>query len=156
MVPQLWMDPISFFLFFFFIWKSIVEQENQLNHMMKIFHYENTLNYIIRCIVWYISKNICNYITRKRDFSKAQLDQIVDIDQRACPFWLKVWGMKNTCFIWLVHLTKCQVKDMVKMNKCPSKWPWFSQIGHIEWVGFNQIDHYDLILSQMNDTHLMI
>ncbi len=51
------------------------------------------------------------------------------------------------------------------MDKCPLKWPWFGQIGHIEWIGFsqidhpnltlNQIDHYDLTLSQMNHIHLM-
>jgi hypothetical protein len=52
------------------------------------------------------------------------------------------------------------------MDKCPSKWSWLSQIGPIEWVGFNQIDHpdltpseidhYNLTLNQMNHTHLMI
>ncbi len=52
------------------------------------------------------------------------------------------------------------------MDKHPSKWPWFNQISHIEWIGFSQIDHlnstliqidyYDLTLSQMNHTHLMI
>jgi hypothetical protein len=62
-------------------------------------------------------------------------------------------------------LTKCQVKDLVKMDKCPSQWPWLNQIGHIKWIGFtqidhpgltiSQIDHYDLTLSQMNHTHLM-
>jgi len=51
------------------------------------------------------------------------------------------------------------------MDKQPSKWPWLSQIGHIKWIGFNQInhpdltlnqiDHYDLTFSQMNHTHLM-
>jgi hypothetical protein len=61
--------------------------------------------------------------------------------------------------------TKCQVENLVKMDKCPLKWPWLNQIGHIEWIGFsqidhpnltlNQIDHYDLTLSQMNHTHLM-
>jgi hypothetical protein len=40
------------------------------------------------------------------------------------------------------------------MDKRPLKWPWFSQIGHIEWIGFNQIDHYDLTLSQMSHIHL--
>jgi hypothetical protein len=98
-----------------------------------------------------------------------------------CSFWLKVWGMKNTLYISSVHLTemifltKCQAENLVKMNKWPSKWPWLNNIGHIEWIGFSQIDHYnltfsqinhldltfnqinhyDLILSQMNDTHLM-
>ncbi len=62
-------------------------------------------------------------------------------------------------------LTKCQVKYMTEMDKCSSKWPWFNQIGHIEWIGFSQIDHYDLnfsqidhydlTFSQMNHTHLM-
>jgi hypothetical protein len=51
------------------------------------------------------------------------------------------------------------------MNIRPSKWPWFNQIGYIEWMGFSQInhldlilsqiDHYDLTLSQMSHTHLM-
>ncbi len=55
----------------------------------------------------------------------------------------------------LIFLTKRQVKDLVKMNKGPSKWPWLSQIGHIEWIGFSQIDHYDMTHSQMNHIHLM-
>ncbi len=33
------------------------------------------------------------------DFSKGQLDQNVHIDQRVRPFQLKVWDMKNTCYI---------------------------------------------------------
>ncbi len=67
--------------------------------------------------------------------------------------------------IKVIFLTKCQVEDLVKMDKCPSKWPWLSQIGHIEWITFSQIDHpnltfsqtnhYDLTLSQMNCIHLM-
>jgi hypothetical protein len=36
------------------------------------------------------------------------------------------------------------------MDKCPSKWPRLSQIGHIETIGFNQIDHVDLTLSQID------
>jgi hypothetical protein len=66
----------------------------------------------------------------------------------------------------MTFLTKCQVKNLVKMDKCPSKWPWFNQIRHIEWIWFSQlnhldltfsqIDHYDLTLNQMNYTHLMI
>jgi hypothetical protein len=69
--------------------------------------------------------------------------------------------MKNTCYILSVHLTnvtyltKCQAKDLVKMDKHPPKWPWFSQIGHIKWIGFSQIEHYDLTLRQMSHTHLM-
>jgi hypothetical protein len=61
----------------------------------------------------------------------------------------------------MLHLTKVtfstkrQAKDLVKMDKCPLKWPWFNQIDHIEWVRSNQIDHYDLTFSQMNHTHLM-
>jgi len=51
------------------------------------------------------------------------------------------------------------------MDKHPSKLPWFNQIGHIEWIGFNQIDHpnltlnqiyhYDLTLNQMNHVHFI-
>jgi hypothetical protein len=69
--------------------------------------------------------------------------------------------MKNTCYILLVHLikmtflTKCHVENLVKINKCPSKWPWLNQIGHIEWIGFSQIDHPYLTLNQMNHIHLM-
>jgi hypothetical protein len=65
----------------------------------------------------------------------------------------------------MTFLTKCQAKNLVKMDKCPSKWPWLGQIGHIKWIGFsqidhpdltlNQIDHYDLTFSQMNYIHLM-
>jgi len=61
----------------------------------------------------------------------------------------------------MTFLTKCQVKDLVKMDKCP----WINQIDHIEWIKFSksehfdltfsQIDHYDLTLNQMNDIHLM-
>jgi hypothetical protein len=73
--------------------------------------------------------------------------------------------MKNTSYICPIHLTKvtcftkCQVEDLVK-------WPWFNQIGHIEWIRFieinrpnltlNQIDHDDLTFSQMNHIHLII
>jgi hypothetical protein len=65
----------------------------------------------------------------------------------------------------MTFLTKCQAEDLVKMDKCPSKWPWLSQISHTEWIRFNQIDHpdltlsqinhYDLTLNQMNHIHLM-
>ncbi len=58
-------------------------------------------------------------------------------------------------FTKVTFLTKCQAEDMVKMNKCPSKWSWSSQIDNIEWIGFSQINHYDLTFSQMNHTHLM-
>jgi hypothetical protein len=56
----------------------------------------------------------------------------------------------------MLHLTKvtflikCQVEDLVKMNKCPSKWSWLNQIDHIEWIGFSQIDHINLTLSQID------
>jgi hypothetical protein len=64
--------------------------------------------------------------------------------------------MKNMLHLTKVTiLTKCQIKHLVKMDKCPSKWPWLNQIGHIEWIWFSQIDHHDLTLSQMNHTHLM-
>jgi len=65
----------------------------------------------------------------------------------------------------MTFLTKCQVKYLVKMDKCLSKWSRFNQIGHIEWIGFSQIDHpdlnlskidhYDLTFSQMNHIYLM-
>jgi hypothetical protein len=80
-------------------------------------------------------------------------------------------GHEKTCYILLVHLIKvtfftmCQVENLVKMDKCLSKWPWLNQIVHIEWIGFSQIDnlnltishidYYDLTLSQMSHTHLM-
>jgi hypothetical protein len=47
----------------------------------------------------------------------------------------------------VTFLTKCQAKDLVKMHKRPSKWPWLSQIGHIDWTRFSRIDQYDLTLS---------
>jgi hypothetical protein len=65
----------------------------------------------------------------------------------------------------VTYLTKCQAKDLVKMDKCPTKWPWLNQIGHIEWIGFSQndhpnltfsqIDHPDLTFNQMSHTHLI-
>jgi hypothetical protein len=65
----------------------------------------------------------------------------------------------------VTFLIKCQVEDLVKMDKCPSKWSWFNQIGHIELIGFSQIDHpdpdltlskidhYNLTLNQKNQIH---
>jgi len=50
----------------------------------------------------------------------------------------------------MTYLTKYQTKNLVKMDKCPSKWPWLNQIGHIEWIRFNQIEHFDLTFSQIN------
>jgi hypothetical protein len=70
--------------------------------------------------------------------------------------------MKNTCYILPIHLIKmtflikCQVEDLVKMNKCPSKWSWFSQIGHIELVRFSQIYHPDLTLSKIDHYNLIL
>jgi hypothetical protein len=55
----------------------------------------------------------------------------------------------------MTYLTKGQTQNLVKMNKHPSKWPWFNQIGHIEWIELNQIDHYDLTFNQMNHIHLV-
>jgi hypothetical protein len=69
--------------------------------------------------------------TRNHCFLERQLDQNVHIGQKVCPFWLKVWGMKNICYILPIHLTKmisftkCQAKDLIKMDKCPSKWPYW-------------------------------
>jgi len=71
--------------------------------------------------------NKCHYTTINQDFSKGQLDQNVHIDQRVCPFQLKFWGMKNTCYILSIHLTKVtfliksQVKNLILKNKCPQK-----------------------------------
>jgi len=102
-----------------------------------------------------------DHTTRKHGFLQGQLDWNVHIDQKVCPFWLKVWGMTNTCYIWPIHLitmtflTECQVEYLVKMDKPTSKWSWLNQIGHIEWIRVNQIYDYDLTLSQMNHTHLM-
>ncbi len=74
------------------------------------------------------SRSFISIITRKCGFSKGQLDRSVHINPGVCPFWLRVWDMKNMCYIWPIHLTKCQVEDLVKMEKCPSKWPWLNQI----------------------------
>jgi hypothetical protein len=128
---------------FFFLWP----------HLYHFFFLRTSLNIFL--FYFYV------FTTRKRDFSKGHLDWNVHIDPKVCPFWLKVWGMKNTFYIWLVHfikmifLTKCQVENMFKMDKCPSKWPWLNEIGHIEWIGFSEINHPDLTLSQMNHSHLM-
>jgi hypothetical protein len=95
-----------------------------------------------------------------------------------CPHWpkglsifTKGLGHEKTCYIWAVHLTKmtfltqCQTNNLVKMDKCLSKWPWLNQIVHIGCLGFSQIDninltfsqidYYDLTLSQMSHAHLM-
>jgi hypothetical protein len=53
--------------------------------------------------------------TKNHNFLGSQLDWNVHIDQRVCPFWLKVWGMKNTCYIWPIRLTK-----MI----CDEVWSW--------------------------------
>jgi hypothetical protein len=119
-------------------------------------------SFIFTTLFLKLKNNHCS-ITINHSFSKGRLNQSVHINWRVCPFWLKVWGMKNTCYIWPVYLTKmtflidCQAKDLFKVDKCPSKWPWLSQINHIEWIGFSQIDHFDLALSQINhyDWHLV-
>ncbi len=72
----------------------------------------------------------------------------------------KILGHEKKSYILLVNLikvtflTKCQIEDLVQMNKCPSKWPWFNQIDYLN-LTLNQIDHYDLAFSQMNHIHLM-
>jgi hypothetical protein len=59
----------------------------------------------------------------------------------------KILGHENICYIGIVHLIKVtflikyQIENLIKMDKCPSKWPWLNQIGHIEWIRCNQIDH---------------
>jgi hypothetical protein len=63
-------------------------------------------------------------VTKKCNFSKGQFDQSVHIGPKVCPFWLKVWGMKNRCYIWPVHLIKVTFLTLkwpwlVKMDKCP-------------------------------------
>jgi len=69
--------------------------------------------------------------------------------------------MKTTYYILLVHLTKAtfltkyQIKYLVKIDKCTSKWPLLNQISRIEWIGFSQFDHLDLTFSQIDHTHLM-
>ncbi len=75
-----------------------------------------------------------------------------------CPHWpngmsilTKGLDMKNTCYILPIHLTKvtfltkCQIENLIKIDKCPSKWALFNQIGHLD-LTFNQIDHYKLTL----------
>jgi len=69
------------------------------------------------------------FTTKKWSFLETQLDWNVHFDQRVCSFWLKVCGMKNTCYIWPIHLTnvvfftKCQLKIW-------SKWTNVHQNGH--------------------------
>ncbi len=55
----------------------------------------------------------------------------------------------------MTYLIRCQVEDLVKMDKDPSKWPWLSQIGHIEWIGFNQFDQLDLTFNQFDHNDLL-
>jgi hypothetical protein len=50
----------------------------------------------------------------------------------------------------VTFFTKFQAEDLIKIDKCPLKWPWLNQIGHIEWIGFSQIDHPYLTLSQID------
>ncbi len=41
------------------------------------------------------------------------------------------------------------------MNKRASQWLWLSQIDHIEWIGFNQINYLNLTFNQINHYDLM-
>jgi hypothetical protein len=72
----------------------------------------------------------------------------------------KSLGHEKTYYILLIHLTKmtfltkCQIENLVKMDKHPSKCSWFSQIDHPN-LTLNQIGHYDLAFSQTSLTHLM-
>jgi len=65
------------------------------------------------------------FTIKKHGFSKGQFDWNVHIDPRVCPFWLKVWGMKNTCYIWLKWPFKPNVK-----SKVWSKWTNVHQNDH--------------------------
>jgi len=63
--------------------------------------------------------------TRKRGFSEGQLDRSVHINLKVCPFWLKVWGMKKTCYVWLKWPLWPSAKP-----KIWSKWTNVHQNGH--------------------------
>jgi hypothetical protein len=55
----------------------------------------------------------------------------------------------------MIFLTMWQTKHLVKMDRSPSKWPKLNEINHIQsWLGFSQIDHFDLTLSQINHIDL--
>jgi hypothetical protein len=61
-----------------------------------------------------------------------------------CPHWPKgmsilIKGLGHekhmshlTKVTFMTKYPKYQVKILVKMDKCPSKWPWLNQIGHID------------------------
>ncbi len=52
-------------------------------------------------------------------------------------------------------MTNCQTKDLIKIDKCLSKWPSRNQIGHIEWIRFSQIDHHDFTFNQIDHYDLI-
>jgi hypothetical protein len=51
----------------------------------------------------------------------------------------KMLYLTNT-FTKMIFFTKCQIEDLVQMDKYPSKWPWFSQINHPNFT-LNQNTH---------------
>jgi hypothetical protein len=69
--------------------------------------------------------------TRKHDLLEGQLHWNVYIDQKVCAFWLKVWGMKNTCYIWL-------------------KWPFWPSIKSKIWSKWTNVDHDLIKLAVLN------
>jgi len=79
----------------------------------------------IFCFQFNLFSSFKNKHYKKSQHFKRPTWPSVCIDQMVCPFWLNVWGMKNTCYIWLIYLTKatfltkCQVKDLVKIDKRP-------------------------------------
>jgi hypothetical protein len=76
--------------------------------------------------LWKMITNI-SFTIKNHGFLEGQFDKNVHFDQKVCPLWLKVWGMKNICYILLVHLTKMtyltkgQAQNLVKMNKTSIK-----------------------------------
>jgi hypothetical protein len=135
-----------------------VQQTTNVNVTCGIFFSQRKPSFrLMKCNLWQI----------KRHYKKSWLFKRLTWPK--CLHWLKGMsiltkglGHEKTCYIWLVHLTKVtfltkyQVEDLVKMDKRSLKWSWLSQIGYIEWIGFSQIDHYHLTLSQMIHIHLMI
>jgi len=99
-----------------------------------------------RFMFWLFYNNFVVFLqefSKEKPYKKSRLFK--GLIQLKCPNWPKGMSilMKNTCYIWLVHLTKVsfltkyQVEDLIKMDK----WSWLNQIDHIEWIRFNQIDH---------------
>ncbi len=93
-------------------------------------------------------------------FQKANLIKLSTLT-KGYVHLIKGLGHEKLCYILSIHLTKmtfstkCQVENLIKMDKCSSNWPWLNQISHIEWIWLSQIDHPDLTLNQMNFIHLM-